>query len=443
MLKNGVHGGNVELLAASHIYKCNIHVILSNNIHCANDDKAERVFHLLYEGDGYRGHCSACERFQAPTEPIRLRKPVNSKKPITSSKPFKATYKCAMDSIICNFSVISVGELSEQCQHCSAFHFKAERNSLGRYTLCCFDGKIKIPLGKMPSRMIELFTGDDDLAKNFRENIRQYNNAMSFVSFGANITPPPGYGPYCFKIQGMVHHRVSPLYPDNKKDSAYGQLYILDFDEANNIRFSKESNKGFKAEVLTILNEVLYECNPYVKSYKTMHQKISEESASAIVQNRQPKNFVMRFYHEPSSDQRRFNNPTCSEVAAIFESTDGAPPSHRCISVYDKHGAMKNIDYDSMHTDPMCYALLWPHGESGWHISMPTGGSRKTKVRQTVTMREHILYRIAVRGSFNPIINASRLTQQIFVDYYCRMEGIASNSYETSRQNLGLIHMLG
>ena len=38
-------------------------------------------------------------------------------------------------------------------------------------------------------------------------------------------------------------------------------------------------------------------------------------------------------------------------------------------------------------------------------------------------MREHFLYRSAIRGNFNPILNASQLTQQIFVDYCCRIEG--------------------
>jgi len=42
-------------------------------------------------------------------------------------------------------------------------------------------------------------------------------------------------------------------------------------------------------------------------------------------------------------------------------------------------------------------------------------------------MREYVLYRIAVRGNgagaFNPVINAGKLTQQLFVDYYCRIEG--------------------
>lgn len=86
-----------------------------------------------------------------------------------------------MDSDICKLTPIV--ELPDQCecQHCNAFHFKTEKNSIGRYAFCCFDGKIRVPLSKMPDRMINLFTGDDDLAKNFRENIRRYNNAMTFV----------------------------------------------------------------------------------------------------------------------------------------------------------------------------------------------------------------------------------------------------------------------
>jgi len=47
-------------------------------------------------------------------------------------------------------------------------------------------------------------------------------------------------------------------------------------------------------------------------------------------------NMVMRFCHEPSEDTRRYNDPTVSEITAVFESSDSAPPSHRHISVYPK-----------------------------------------------------------------------------------------------------------
>jgi len=45
----------------------------------------------------------------------------------------------------------------------------------------------------------------------------------------------------------------------------------------------------------------------------------------------------MRFYHEHREDIRRYNDQTVSEITAVFESLDGAPPSHRhIISVYPK-----------------------------------------------------------------------------------------------------------
>lgn len=59
----------------------------------------------------------------------------------------------------------------------------------------------------------------------------------------------------------------------------------------------------------------------------------------------------------------------------------------------------------------MCYALIWPCAETGWPIDMPIEGCRRTKVRQTVTMREYILYRIAIRGTppFRTLIQLSML----------------------------------
>lgn len=136
----------------------------------------------------------------------------------------------------------------------------------------------------------------------------------------------------------------------------------------------------------------------------------------------------MRFYHEPRSDPRRYNHPTCPEVAAVFESVDGAPPFHRNIAVYPSEGGLKNIDNDSMHCDPMSYVLIWPCGEPGWYISMPTGDERKTKVRQNISMREYVSYRLMVRGGppkgdFKSVIHAGKLGQQLVVDNYCRIEG--------------------
>jgi len=92
-----------------------------------------------------------------------------------------------------------------------------------------------------------------------------------------------------------------------------------------------------------------------------MHQKVEEEKDHALKENRVPLNFVMKFYHEPSADQRRYNDATTSEIVAVFETADGAPPSHRHIAVYEKEaGGLQKIDYDSMHFDVLHFNLaLW------------------------------------------------------------------------------------
>ncbi|UYV69181.1 hypothetical protein LAZ67_6002683 [Cordylochernes scorpioides] len=56
-------------------------------------------------------------------------------------------------------------------------------------------------------------TGKHQLSMNFMENIRSVNSALAFASMGANLVPPPGYGPYCFRINGQIYHRSATMAP--------------------------------------------------------------------------------------------------------------------------------------------------------------------------------------------------------------------------------------
>lgn len=47
--------------------------------------------------------------------------------------------------------------------------------------MCCLNVKISIPSSNMPEEIKQLFIGDDDTSKNFRNNILQYNSATSFA----------------------------------------------------------------------------------------------------------------------------------------------------------------------------------------------------------------------------------------------------------------------
>lgn len=82
-----------------------------------------------------------------------------------------------------------IGKLEHICPHCNALAFEDEKIN-GGYSLCCHKGKVKLPQFKGPNKELKkLFTGNSSLAKNFKENIRKYNNACAFASMVSNKDP--------------------------------------------------------------------------------------------------------------------------------------------------------------------------------------------------------------------------------------------------------------
>lgn len=80
------------------------------------------------------------------------------------------------------------------CRFCGALHFAAERSSDGLFTQCCQKGKVILPedefgnvLHYPPFLQSLLSNPADPNYRNFRENIRSYNNSVSFASIGAKI----------------------------------------------------------------------------------------------------------------------------------------------------------------------------------------------------------------------------------------------------------------
>ena len=106
------------------------------------------------------------------------------------------------------FQTYSVGQLSIECEFCNALRFLNERAN------CCHNGKVMLqPLKPYPPELEALFTNDDGQSKNFKSNIRNYNSAMAFASFGAQVVSPSGHGPYTFRIHGQIYHQSGPLHP--------------------------------------------------------------------------------------------------------------------------------------------------------------------------------------------------------------------------------------
>ena len=216
---------------------------------------------------------------------------------------------------------------------------------------------------------------------------------MAFASFGANVVSPKGYGPYAFRLHGQVYHRSGSLHPPEGVRPTYSQLYIIDGAEAVQTRLQHD-NKKCRRDVMIILSTVMERVNPYAAAYKHMHVVEQECIQQAAENGTDPPEVMMYFKRGP--DQRRYNNPKDDEVAAIFVSTDGAPPASRDIAVHPKDAAPHNIAYMSSNIDPMVYPILFPNGDPGWQAYMQHNDEHATQKRCRVTCLQYYAYRVAV-----------------------------------------------
>ena len=80
----------------------------------------------------------------------------------------------------------SCGEMNFKCEYCESLNFREEKVN-GGFRICCHKGKVKLPDIKCPNELIQLLTNNDINSKNYLSNIRQFNNALAFASFNAEI----------------------------------------------------------------------------------------------------------------------------------------------------------------------------------------------------------------------------------------------------------------
>ncbi|CAI0375527.1 unnamed protein product, partial [Linum tenue] len=108
------------------------------------------------------------------------------------------------------------------CQFCGAIMWRQEstfatrNHKTPKFTLCCMEGKVKLPPIKQPPPFLKwLLESDHNLAKHFREFIRAYNAVFSFTSMGGKVdhSVNHGRGPYVFCVGGQIYHHIGSLLP--------------------------------------------------------------------------------------------------------------------------------------------------------------------------------------------------------------------------------------
>lgn len=227
-----------------------------------------------------------------------------------------------------NIKAHNLGEMNYTCTHCGALYFKSEETTWDpkSFNKCCMGGKYLfrfiscekcgiiyfqfedldlfalcfncrnevvledlaitdilksrafsreiIPTVKRIENL--LFNNEGLQSKNFRKNIRQFNSALAFASFGASLEAGgvPGRGPYSFRVQGIIYHLTSNL-NSAEKDKKYAQLYFIDSSLANQYRVSY--NRDCDPNLFNELDQILRDVNGYAKIYKMLYEIEKEE----------------------------------------------------------------------------------------------------------------------------------------------------------------------
>ena len=353
--------------------------------------------------------------------------------PIASIK-----HKAYINDIIFNENEIIPHYLREMnviCPHCGAKHFNSELNQLNKFSTCCHNGKILLSDNeKYPDSLLDIFDGDNEESAFYRNNLREYNNPFAFASFGAKFDKVKGKGPVVYRICGQVYHNVYSLHSNENEASKYGQLYIIDNELSKKIRCNQNDRFELSSKIIESIDYTLSIINPYYKAFKMMKDLEATEIRKRErlgVDSTEIKLFLTRNPSNVVNDNNIVK--ACNEVAAVYtvDDDDNILPNDVCI--YSKNSKPVSLAPINENIDPMVYPLIFPYGEKGWHINMFSKNCNHTR---PVTTLQYYSYRFQDRGKFNPCVNSKKLTQQLVVDGFTKLEKCRLGYIRQNQANL-------
>lgn len=338
------------------------------------------------------------------------------------------SYKVALVYPIRDFVSHKCGSLNLCCSLCGAKHFQSEvtRRNTQAFTSCCHKGKVNLPPLTQNRFFQSLCEGlySTDVAikrrsKNYFQNIRSYNSSFAMVSSEAKLSDTAFNGVYHFKIHDIFYHRAGALTPIYGRPPIYAQLYFFDVDTAVQHRMRVSANQGCHVDLMRELGVELDRVNSFIRSFRSMAEfcRQPENSAADVC-------MVIKVNH--NTDLRRFNDAVHTDVAAIFKNDDGEPPFERNMVVFSKlSNSVRSISVLDSSLDPLAYPLLFPNGDTGWHVNMAHNipSTSSTVSRNKITMLQYASYRLAIRDEFSILHCSQKLFLQWVVDMYVRIEG--------------------
>ncbi|KAM0824971.1 hypothetical protein ACQ4PT_069873 [Festuca glaucescens] len=194
----------------------------------------------------------------------------------------------------------------EDCKICGAKKFKHE--SMG---FCCRKGKIKLANPETSPDLMRIWTSEEPDARHFRDNIRFFNGHFSFTSLYCHLdndtTNTSKHPIYTFRAHGKMYHNLRSFGRQDGLEGSHLELYFFDDDPSleHMYRSCRKEQCVKDKEVITHLVNILRD-NPYSEHLRSMGQ-VEDLDDYCITLNL-----------DQRMDQRGYNAPTTSEVAAVW-----------------------------------------------------------------------------------------------------------------------------
>ncbi|XP_038698800.1 uncharacterized protein LOC119996288 [Tripterygium wilfordii] len=315
------------------------------------------------------------------------------------------------------------------CQYCGAIFWFEERLKTGGsqlpvYSLCCRQGRIKLPELREPPEPLKslLDYNGSETSKLFRQQIRAYNSIFGLTSTGGKIDRSinDGDAPYIFRLNGQNHHMIGSLLPLAGERPQFAQLYIYDTDNEVANRVAAIGDHGREPHIdeaiVSQLIDMFDRVNALVKIFRMARDRF---------RNGEMHSLSLRLCEKRLTDTMQYNSPVGPQVAGLFVGELGNSEEGRDIIVEHQSGALKRINDLHPCFMAMQYPLLFPYGEDGYTLDIPyqnTPGAAKLK-RKFVTRREYYAYMLQQRNvGRGSVILGGRLFQQYIVDAFTCIE---------------------
>jgi hypothetical protein len=269
--------------------------------------------------------------------------------------------------------------------------------------MCCSEGKVQLqPIQTPSAELLALYTGTNEESDLFRDNIRSYNTALSFTSFGGTVVQPPNHGPFSFRLHSESYHLMGSMLPDGNAIPQFAQTYFYDSGDAqlqHRVAFARRGRLGIQEALLAKVQAAILRDNPFALQFRQMGL-LPNNNQRLIIRER------------IVDDQRRYNAPTASEIAVLMPDTEF---SDRDIILTQTGGGLQRISQLHGAYDPLQYPLLFDKGDYGWFLGL---GNNK------VTIKQYYAYRLMERDNEPSLLfHGGKLFQQYVVDGFSKMEG--------------------